>query len=156
MNEDIKEPAKIRAETYRDTLIFWAVLVFTCVVGIIALLPEINIISNLSLSAIIQQICLGIIYFALLGVMVFSIWRVLGVYKDGRELALSGSLGKAIERQAKTNRTSMDKFIDRRRHMLVSKIAISFMFIVFVLLYLTKTGLFDWICSMILQLAHHI
>jgi uncharacterized membrane protein YkvI len=90
MNEDKEGSAVLILENNRDTLIFWAVLVFTCVVGIIELLSEIKKPFN------VQQFCIFMIYFVLLFVMGFSIWRVLRVYGENRGLALSGRLGRVL------------------------------------------------------------
>jgi hypothetical protein len=118
--------------------------VATCVVGIVGLLPEINGISSLSARAIIQQVCLGIIYFILLFGMVFSIWRVLGIYRENRKLARSGRLGTVIKIKAEKERTRIDRFIDWKWHIHVSELAICIMIIVFSLLYLAKIGVVLW------------
>jgi predicted RND superfamily exporter protein len=141
MNEDIEESAKLILENNRDTMIFWAVLVFTCVVGIIGLLPEINSIKSLTLRAIIQQACLFIIYVALLAGMLYSVYRFLKIYGESRELALSGRLGREIKNKANNKSTYLDKFIDYKWRMPISILVIIIVIIVFSLLYLTKIGL---------------
>jgi nicotinamide riboside transporter PnuC len=137
VNEDIEDSARLQQEINRDALIFWAVLVFTCVVGIIGLLPQIHSASLLSVSGVLQ-VCLAIIYLGLLIGMLFSIWRVVETYKENRMLALSGRLGKEIEKRAKETRTTIDKFIDCKRRRCVSVLVIVITFVFFVILYVAE------------------
>ena len=114
-------------------------MTFTCIVGIIELLPEIKQ-PSFSVRAYVQQGCLSIIYFALLSGVVFSTYRVLGVYRESRKLALSGRLGEIIRKQAKNNRTRIDRFIDWPWCTPVTRALIVFAIIVFGLLYLARIG----------------
>lgn len=142
MSGEDYESAKLTLENNRVTLIFWAVLVFTCVVAIVGLLPEITSMDSLSLPSTVYDthlVCVGIIYFGLLGGMVFSMVRVYAIYEENRGLALSGRLGDTIKDQATERRTVIDKLIDSPHGRLVSRILILDIVLVFIALYLSKT-----------------
>lgn len=135
MYEDIEESARLILEHNRDTNLFWAVLTFTCTVGIIELLPIIN-----KSFPSWEQICLGIIYFVLLIGIVFSVWRVFEIYRENRELLLSGRIGERIRKKAEENRTFMDKFVDWPWNKPAEILCILLAAIVFALLYAARIG----------------
>jgi len=76
-----RDDAKLTSEYLRDFVIFFAVLFFTCVVGIIELLPELEKISGF---CTIRWITVSILYFALVGLMMFGVWTCFWLYKDNR------------------------------------------------------------------------
>jgi hypothetical protein len=105
-NELSKEEAKLVVEHDRDMMIFWAVLVFTCVTGIVGLLSKIEPPFD------DQQLCLLIIYLALLAVMSFGIRRTFEIQREIREIAKSEILGTGIMNKAIKKPTFFDKVID--------------------------------------------
>jgi hypothetical protein len=131
-NRPPEDSAKLIVEHRREMMIFWAVLVLTCVVGIIELLPEIGQPFN------VQQGCLFIIYFVLLLGMCFSIWRVFAIYRQIRSLALSGELGTKVQETAKNELTFFDKIMDWSRCRYFEILLIALAIIVFGLLYFAK------------------
>ena len=72
---------KFKAETLRDFSIFFAVLLFTGIVGIIELLSEFD-----KINGIFGLISISGIYFGLLGVIIFSIDKFFMLYKQNRGL----------------------------------------------------------------------
>lgn len=106
MNEEKKEDYKFIVEHLREMMIFWAVLVLTTVAGIIELFPEIKQPFN------VQMCCISAIYFALLFGMSFSIWRVFDIYRELRNVALSGKLDSIIQEHANNKKTEFDRIID--------------------------------------------
>lgn len=74
------------ASLLRDFSIFFAVLFFTCVVGIVELLPEFE-----KINGILSWICISTIYFGLLTGVVFSIQRCFWLYEQNKRFA--GALG---------------------------------------------------------------
>jgi hypothetical protein len=132
MNEERKEGYKFIVEHLREMMIFWAVLVLTTVAGIIELLPEIKQPFN------VQLCCISAIYFALLGGMCFSTWRVFNIYREIRDIALSGELGSLVKAQAKDKKTTFDKIVDSSPHGYFEKLIIVLTSTVFGLLYLAR------------------
>lgn len=136
MNEERKEDYKFRVEHLREMMIFWAVLVLTTVVGIIELLPE----TKPPFS--VQLCCISIIYFALLGGMCFSTWRVFDIYREIRNIALLGELGSVVKELAKDKKTRFDKIVDSSPHRCFERFTIALALTVFGLLYFAR--LFVW------------
>ena len=133
MQEKIDDSSKLILKSYRDTLLFWGVLIFTCIIGLIELLQHID-----PALPTVQHFLFGVIYVGLLFGMGFSIYRALGIYRDIRQLALSGDLGEKIRITAKEKRTLIDRFIDCTGSTVVEKLAILAAIVVFGSLYLTK------------------
>jgi hypothetical protein len=106
MNGEPESSAKFMVEHSRDMMIFWAVMVLTCVVGIIGLLSEIRQPGNL------KQGCLLGIYVVLFILMGFGIRRTFQTLREIREYALSGSLGRVVKERAKNKPTLFDRIMD--------------------------------------------
>ncbi|UCG36745.1 MAG: hypothetical protein JSV64_00225, partial [Candidatus Bathyarchaeota archaeon] len=85
MPEKIDEPSKLILASNRDTLLFWGVLIFTCIIGLIELLQHID-----PAIPTVQLFLFGMIYVGFLFGMGFSIYRASEIYRDVRQVALSG------------------------------------------------------------------
>jgi hypothetical protein len=72
-----KNDLVFRLEALRDLVLFYAVLFFTCVIGIIELLPEIKQDSKKWF-----QILVGILYFGLVSIFDFCVFRVWGIFLE--------------------------------------------------------------------------
>ena len=77
-----EENTKTIAELLRDFTIFFAVLFFTCTVGIIELLPELE-----KIRGIFGFISLTLLYFILLFGIVFSINKCFELYDENKNFA---------------------------------------------------------------------
>jgi len=140
----MKEYAKLRVETNREMLVFWAVLFFTCVVGIIELLSEIKVqsfSSGLTPSWTNAQSYIFLIYFGLLIGMILSVHSAFSRYKESNRLVLDGELGAELKNYAETHPTWMDTLIRWRANIILEAIIIVSILFVFVLLYCVKIGL---------------
>lgn len=122
-----KEAKKLlSSQHYRDFLIFYSALFFTCVVGIIELLPEFENWSNLSgfTAGISYRISVSILYFGLLFGIVYSISKCFQLYS----------------KQSYFRSPEVDCFLTGRGR-IWRRISITGMILIFTLLYLAKTGL---------------
>ena len=119
-----EEVTKYRAEVLREFSIFFAVLFFTCVVGIIELLPEFE-----KISGVFGRIAISAIYFGLLAGIIFSIDRCFWLYEQNKSLA--GKYGFNFPQIEPFH--TMGKSIER--------LLIVGILVVFITLYLVKIGL---------------
>lgn len=150
----MKEYAKLRVESNRDMLIFWAVLFFTCVVGIIELLPEIRELTfplrGISLITIFasNQTYVTCIYFGLLSGMVFSIINAFNVYRNSFDLVQKDELGADGKKSVKDYPTYIDRLMFLKGDKIAESCLISLIFLFFVLLYFSRIGLLKYIFGM--------
>ena len=117
---------KFKAETLRDFSIFFAVLLFTGIVGIIELLSEFD-----KINGIFVLISISGIYFGLLGVILFSIDKFFMLYKQNRGLK-SGYNFYEIE-------ISWYHIGEKK----LKRLMIIIILLFFILLYLVKIGLLN-------------
>jgi hypothetical protein len=141
MNGEPESSAKLMVEHRRDMMIFWAVMVLTCVVGIIGLLSEIKQPGNL------KQGCLLGIYVVLFVLMGFGIRRTFQTLREIRSFAKEGSLGTIVQEKAIKEPTAFDRIIELRigKYAVgkyVEYLVIFPLWIFFVLLYLAT--FFGW------------
>ena len=146
MVKKAKEYAKLAVEFNRDMLVFWALLFFTCVVGIIELLPQIKEqpISNIGLPGIDlrnEQTYISVIYFGLLGGMIFSILNSFRIYRDSKKLVLAGELGEDSKKYAEKNFTWIGRLILTRIDKPAEILVAIPIFVSFTLLYCVRIGL---------------
>ncbi len=136
MNEREKQEQDYRfiVEHHREMMIFWAVLVFTFLVGIIELLPQVE-----PPLGTYQEI-LFVVYFALLLGMCFSVLRVFEIYREIRSLALLRHLGTVVQNYADIKRTRFDRIIDWSPHSEFEFSIVGLSLVIFVLLYCAKMG----------------
>ena len=123
-----KRDKKYTAEVLREFSIFFAVLFFTCVVGIIELLPEFDKISKYPYLLSFGWIFLSILYFGLLFGIVFCIDRCFWLYDQNKRLA--GEFG--------FNFPEIEPFYTKGKKM--KKPLITVILLVFFMLYFVKIG----------------
>jgi hypothetical protein len=116
--------AKYSAEILREFSIFFAVLFFTCVVGIIELLPEFG-----KIKGIYGLVAISIIYFGLLVGVIFSIDKCFWLYEQNK--AYAGRFG--------FNFPEIEPF--RKRGRILGRLLIIGVLLVFTLLYFVKIGI---------------
>ena len=118
------ENQKRTGDFAREIILFYSVLFFTCIVGIIELLPEFE-----NIKGMFGLLSVSAIYFGFLFGAVFSMRRCFWIYEYG--MKFSGKYGFRFR--------SIEPFIEKGKKIKESlTIAIP---AVFVLLYLVKTGL---------------
>lgn len=115
---------KPTAELLRDFAIFFAVIFFTCLVGIIELLPEFDRIRGIWGFTAISSI-----YFGLLAGVIFSIYVCFWLYEQNR--ALAGKFGFRF--------FLIEPFYQRGK--ILEKLLIAAILVIFTLLYLVKIGI---------------
>lgn len=123
------EGDKYAAELFREFILFYSVLFFTCVVGLIGLLPEFE-----KTKGFVSWSCLviSIVYFGLLFGIDYSMHKYFFIYRKNREL--SGRFAfeyPEIEYLA-------DKLFKNQKYLELFLIAGTTL--VFILLYLVKIG----------------
>lgn len=120
---------KFVAELFRDLLLFFAVIFFTCVVGIIGLLPEFEETNGLlSWSTIV----ISVLYFGLLVGIDYSLDRCFFLYKQNK--AYGGEFGfKYPELEGLLKIFKETKYLEG---LLITGITV-----VFFLLFLVKIGI---------------
>ena len=79
LNKDIMEQQKYNAEFFRNVIIFFAGVFFTCVIGIIELLPVFE-----TTTGHIGQVTITFIYFGLLGGILYSMNKCFWLYEQNR------------------------------------------------------------------------
>ena len=129
LDKDKNNYQKHVAEFYRTLIIFFAGVFFTCVVGLIELLPEFE-----TVTGSIGRITLTILYFGLLSGILFSINKCFLLYEKNK--TYGGQFGFIIP--------DIELFHIKRYHLKpndLEKLLISGFLSVFVLLYLVKIGL---------------
>lgn len=140
----MQEHLKMRVETNREILVFWAILIFTCVVGIIELLPEIDeqkFSDGLTISLTNAQSYVFLIYFGLLIGMVVSTHSAFSRYRESNKLVLEGKLGEELKEYAKAHPTWVDKIIRSKADWFIESILVVLALFVFTCLYCVKLGL---------------
>ena len=98
-----EETARYIFSLGREFLIFWAVLFFTAVAGIITLLPEIKPAYGRR-----YMIPISLLYFVLVGLMVISVQSCFRIVEWGNELIYNKSLGQDTLIYAQGHRTWID------------------------------------------------
>lgn len=100
------EDAKFIAGINRDFIIFWAILFFTCVVGIIELLGHIDdFIKNRT-----HETLIAILYFSLVAGIICSVFQAWNIYRINYALAYQTKLGLNIENFVRANPSAIDWF----------------------------------------------
>jgi hypothetical protein len=121
------EDYKYWSQFYRDFLIFFAVLFFTCVVGIIELLPEFE-----KTSGLWSVVVISIVYFGLVLGIDYGIEKCFWLYRVNKEF-----IGRGAFRYPDVE-FLIRKFFKKITNLEVFLIVI--IDVVFVLLYLVKIG----------------
>jgi len=80
-----KEDAKFLMESAKEYNLFYAILMFTSVTGLIALLEK-------------KSILFALLYFGLIFVLVISIWRCLALYREIINIEKSDAVSDSIKR----------------------------------------------------------
>ena len=135
-----KEDAKFLAETYREFIIFYAVLFFTCVVGIIELLPQVEKWTfDFGLRFWTFDLPLCLLYFLgfLLGIII-SIHECFDIYRKSAKLTRSGQLGYGVKEYVKEHPTIIDHFILTKKGTIIEVVLIIGVLSIFTLLYFSK------------------
>jgi len=96
------------AETNRDFIIFYAILLFTFVVGIIELLP---VFDKKYFSFPFGISLLSLLYTGMLIGIIFCIWGCFGIYRASANLTRSSSLGNDLKKITEKYPTILDHFI---------------------------------------------
>lgn len=125
--------AELLPEINRDFLIFWAILFFTCVAGIIELIPSFYI----SGSKTPNQFMLTIIFLGLVIVLLLSISQCLKVLRGNT--MLEGRFRLEIRRVIEANPT-LSRILLERHSLLVSFVILTSVAIFFVLLCISITA----------------
>jgi hypothetical protein len=124
---------RYREEINRDYLIFWAVLFFTCLVGIIGLLSFIH--ENLSIE-LLGKFDVYVIYFVLLAGILLSFSRCVNIMREGKALTENGILGVGFREYVEANDTFTKIYIN----IWVEIIFLFGIFLVFETLYFVLIG----------------
>ena len=139
----IPETARLIVEGNRDFLVFYIVLLFTCVMGIIELLPELN---EFHCKKTDLKVILTLMYLILVAGILFSTYQCWHVYRISYELTYSGKLGQELKRFATDNPSIIDDWetkchflTDTRWELLFLTSILTF----FIILYLAKLR---WLC----------
>jgi len=98
------EEGKFLAETNRDFIIFWAVLFFTCIVGLIELLSELNRNAGKWLKLFVATL-----YFLLVVGIILSMSQCWNIYRVSYALTYNGKLGPEIENFIRANPSLIDQ-----------------------------------------------
>jgi len=112
---------KFVTQLLREFIIFFAVMFFTCTVGIIELLPEFD-----KIDGIFGWIAISTIYFGLLAGIIFSIDKCFWLYEQNKRFA--GKLG--------FNFPEIEPFYLKGER--VRRLLIIVILLVFIMLYLVK------------------
>ncbi len=107
--DEIPATARLIVEGNRDFLVFYVVLFFTCVVGIIELLSEFdNVDRKFSKKGDDEKIALTLLYLFLVAGIFFSISQCWNVYRISYALTYNGKLGNDLMNFAKENPSFVD------------------------------------------------
>ena len=96
--------AKFEVESNHSFMIYWAVLLFTCVAGTIGLSQLIK--PGLSPSI---GVSMTLVYFGLLGGIILSMFRVFSIYRENHEILYEGKLGKKMQEYILNNQGILDR-----------------------------------------------
>lgn len=125
MLDEKKEADKFRLQLLRDIMLFYGVLIFTCVLGMIELIPELKPLPSSELPLV------TIIYFGLLFGLIYSFSRCWDIYKESIELTVN--LGKEYLKYPRPHLIDFTINIPWLRF-----ITILILFSIFALLYVVK------------------
>ena len=141
----IEEWVKMRLEGNSSFLTFWAILFFTCVVGVIELLPEVKSLWQTGDSVLF--ILISGLYASLIVGMWLCIYSCVRIIRENVNFILDGRLGKEFIEHAKNYPTISDKLLcdqDRRVRKRIELYLSITIGVCFTLLYLAKVGLLSF------------
>jgi hypothetical protein len=126
----IEEGRKRISDFLREFMVFFAVLFFTCVVGIIELLPQFG-----SINGLVSGVVISVVYYGLLLGIDYSLYKCFYLYEQNKIVKEQYGYGFYFPELESLIRLVFKKF---RRLQWFSVAVVSF---VFILLYLVKIGL---------------
>jgi hypothetical protein len=127
-----KDYSKFAAELYRDLLLFFAVVFFTCVVGVIELLPELEKINGLFSWS---WLALTVLYFGLVVGIEYSMDRCFWLYRRNKDVGKKSGYGFVYP--------ELEGWVQRvfRKIVYLEGVLIVGITIEFIILYLVKIGM---------------
>jgi len=102
-NGTANESAKFKAEINRDFLIFWAIIFFTCITGIIALLQHLKTVQTGTERALFLILYFGLV----LGVLV-SMTTSWNIIRESQEFTRRGLLGLDFQQYMQKNKSMFE------------------------------------------------
>jgi hypothetical protein len=130
------EEAKFETQNNVNFMLFWAVLFFTCIIGIIELIPSLKV----DEIRIVERNCLVLFYIILLGGIEFSVPRIWNLYRENFQITFCGKLGQNILEWVQSTPGTLDNIL---LNPLFEWICLSFVTIVLVLLLFSKLHIVD-------------